>query len=37
MINVLKQFKVNSMKANPKKFQFMILGKSKPDYNTKRK
>ena len=29
MINVLKWFKVNSMKANPKKFQFMILGKSK--------
>ena len=28
MINVLKLFKVNSMKANPKKFQFMILGKS---------
>ena len=28
MINVLKWFKVNSMKANPKKFQFMILGKS---------
>ena len=28
MINVLEWFKVNSMKANPKKFQFMILGKS---------
>ena len=28
MINVLKWFKVNSMKANPKKFQFKILGKS---------
>ena len=28
MINVLKWFKVNSMKANPKKFHFMILGKS---------
>ena len=28
MVNVLKWFKVNSMKANPKKFQFMILGKS---------
>ena len=27
MINVLKWFKVNSVKANPKKFQFMILGK----------
>ena len=27
MINVSKWFKVNSMKANPKKFQFMILGK----------
>ena len=27
MINVLKWFKVNSMKANSKKFQFMILGK----------
>ena len=26
-INVSKWFKVNSMKANPKKFQFMILGK----------
>ena len=28
MVNVLKWFKVNSMKANPQKFQFMILGKS---------
>ena len=28
MKNILKWFKVNSMKANPKKFQFMILGKS---------
>ena len=28
MINASKWFKVNSMKANPKKFQFMILGKS---------
>ena len=27
MINVSKWFNVNSMKANPKKFQFMILGK----------
>ena len=27
MVNVLKWFKVNSMKANPKKFQFMILDK----------
>ena len=27
MINVSKWFKVNSMKANPNKFQFMILGK----------
>ena len=27
MINVSKWFKVNSVKANPKKFQFMILGK----------
>ena len=25
--NILKWFKVNSMKLNPKKFQFMILGK----------
>ena len=28
MQNILKWFKVNSMKSNPKKFQFMILGKS---------
>ena len=28
MQNMLKWFKVNSMKPNPKKFQFMILGKS---------
>ena len=28
MVNVLKWFKVNSMKVNPQKFQFMILGKS---------
>ena len=27
MINASKWFKVNSVKANPKKFQFMILGK----------
>ena len=27
MINALKWFKVNSMKANPKIFHFMILGK----------
>ena len=27
MINASKWFKVNSMKANPKKFPFMILGK----------
>ena len=27
MQNILKCFKVNSMKSNPKKFQFMILGK----------
>ena len=26
--NILKQLKVNSIKHNPKKFQFMILGKS---------
>ena len=26
--NILKWFKVNSMKPNPKKFQFMIIGKS---------
>ena len=28
MQNILKWFKVNSMKPGPKKFQFMILGKS---------
>ena len=28
MVNVLKWFNVNSMKATPQKFQFMILGKS---------
>ena len=28
LINDLKWFKVNSMKANPKNFQFMILGKN---------
>ena len=28
MVNVLKWFKMNSMKANPQKFQFMVLGKS---------
>ena len=28
MVNVLKWFKVNSIKANPQKFQFMILDKS---------
>ena len=28
MVNVLKWFKVNSVNANPQKFQFMILGKS---------
>ena len=28
MQNLLKWFKVNLMKSNPKKFQFMILGKS---------
>ena len=27
IINVLKWFKVNSLKSNPKKFHFMILGK----------
>ena len=27
MINASKWFKVNSMKVNPKKFQFMIVGK----------
>ena len=28
MQNILKWFKVNSMKPNPQKNQFMILGKS---------
>ena len=28
MQNILKWFKVNAMKPNPKKFQFMVLGKS---------
>ena len=28
ILNLLKRFKENSMKANPKKFQFMILGKT---------
>ena len=28
MQNILKWLKVNSIKPNPKKFQFMILGKS---------
>ena len=28
MVNILKWFKVNSVKANPQKFRFMILGKS---------
>ena len=28
MQNKSKRFKVNSVKPNPKKFQFMILGKS---------
>ena len=28
MQNILKWFKVNSMKPNPKKFQFMIHGKN---------
>ena len=27
--NVLTWFKINSMKANPEKFQFMILSKSR--------
>ena len=32
--NVLTQFKINSMKANPEKFQFMILSKTRrPEYN----
>ena len=28
MQNILKWFKINSMKPNPKKFQFMVLGSS---------
>ena len=28
MQNILKWFKVNTMKPNPKKFQFMVFGKS---------
>ena len=28
MVNLLRWFKENSMKANPKKFQFMILGET---------
>ena len=28
MKNILKWFKINSMKPNQKKFQFMVLGKS---------
>ena len=28
MQNILKRFNVNLMKTNPKKFQFMIFGKS---------
>ena len=28
MVNLLRWFKENSMKANPKKFQIMILGKT---------
>ena len=28
MQNILKWFKVNSMKPNPKKFQFMVIGSS---------
>ena len=32
--NILTQFKINSMKANPEKFQFMILSKTRrPEYN----
>ena len=32
--NVLTWFKINSMKANPEKFQFMILSKTRrPEYN----
>ena len=32
--NILTWFKINSMKANPDKFQFMILSKTMhPEYN----
>ena len=32
--NVLTWFKMNPMKANPEKFQFMILSKTRsPEYN----
>ena len=32
--NVLTWFKINSMKVNPEKFQFMILSKTRsPEYN----
>ena len=30
--NVIEWFKLNSMKANPDKFQFMVLGKNKPEF-----
>ena len=34
MKNVLTWFKMNSMKANPRKFQFMFLSKTRrPEYN----
>ena len=29
--NVIQWFKMNSLKANPDKFQFMVLGKKKPE------
>ena len=33
-MNVLTWFQINSMKANPEKFQFMILRKTRrPEYN----
>ena len=32
--NVLTWFKINSMKANPEKFQFMILSKSRRSEDT---
>ena len=28
MVTLLRRFKENSMKINPKKFEFMILGKA---------